>query len=251
MALLAHDRSVPYREVREPPLDDGLRTLALECFALQRAVAASCGAAPAEGRVICAAAAEHPASSATLERILASGRRVAGIATEREIATAVPFNVRHVRDMVWSPAVAARRRRLDRELGSWLRTLFEAGAAPVLFPAGQWWYPPGSYLGWHTNERFPGWRLYLSHAETPGASFFRYRDPSSGAVVTSPDGAWDLRLFEVSTERRLWHAVASETHRFSIGWIVRPWSVRNAASLRVKRVLELLGARAEPRPKGV
>lgn len=107
-------------------------------------------------------------------------------------------------------------------------------------PNGQWRYPPGSHLGWHTNERFPGWRLYLSHAEAPGESYFRYRDPRDGTVVTSPDGAFDVRLFEVSAARPLWHSVASATHRFSIGWILQPWSLRYATSLRVKRALERL-----------
>jgi hypothetical protein len=227
------DPSVPYRELRDPPLDEPLRALARACFDAQRAVAVG-RARAGDGR------AAHAVSATALDEILTSGRRVAGIASEREIATAVPFNVRNVDDVVRSRAIAAERRRLDRELGRWLATLFDADPPPVLFPAGHWWYPPGTYLGWHTNERFPGWRLYLSHAEEPGGSFFRYRDPRSGEVVTSPDGAWDLRLFEVAPGRKLWHAVASDTHRFSIGWIVKPWSLRDAASLAVKRALSAL-----------
>jgi len=159
---------------------------------------------------------------------------------ERDIATAIPFNVRNVRDVVRSRAVAARRRQLDRALTVALGALFADATPPVMFPAGHWWYPAGSHLGWHTNERFPGWRLYLSHAEQPGASFFRYRDPHSAAIVTSPDDAWNVRLFEVSPERPLWHAVASDTNRHSIGWIVRPWSLRDAAALAVKRTLATL-----------
>lgn len=233
MRPLRLDPSLPYRELRDPPLDEPLRALARACFDAQRAVAAG-RARAGDGR------AAHAVSAAALDEILSSGRRVAGIASERDIATAVPFNVRNVDDVVRSRAIATERRRLDRELGRWLAALFEAPAPPVLFPAGHWWYPPGTYLGWHTNERFPGWRLYLSHAEEPDASFFRYRDPRSGEVVTSPDGAWDLRLFEVAHERRLWHAVASDTHRYSIGWIVKPWSLRDAASLAVKRALSAL-----------
>lgn len=238
MSALILDPSAPYRELRDPPLDDRLRALALRCFAAQRAVAAARALPRAPGDGV----ASRAVSAAALGAILASGRRVAGIATEREIATAIPFNVRNVGDVVRSRAIAAERRQLDRELGRWIARLF-AGAAPVLFPAGHWWYPPGSHLGWHTNERFPGWRLYLSHAVEPGASFFRYREPHSGEVVTSLDGAWDLRLFEVHPERRLWHAVASDTHRFSIGWIVRPWSLRDAASRAVQRALDVLPAR--------
>lgn len=117
-----------------------------------------------------------------------------------------------------------------------MTSLFDAGRTPILFAAGQWWYPPGTYFGWHTNQSYPGWRLYLSYADEPGRSFFRYRDPVSGAVVTSADGRWDLRFFEVSAERLFWHAIASDTHRFSVGWMVRPWSLRNAARAGVARL---------------
>lgn len=239
MARLSLDPSVPYAELRDPPLDERLRTLLLRCFELQRRAASEAGMGPA-GEAQAFVRAERAASPETLAALLAKGRPVAGILSERDIATAIPFNVRNVSDTVRSRSVAAARRRLDRELARWLETLFAPEDRPVFFPAGHWWYPPGSHLGWHTNERYPGWRLYLSHAEEPGASYFRYRDPRSGAVVTSPDGWFDLRLFEVSTERRLWHAVASATHRFSIGWILKPRTLRNTAAHAVKRMLEAL-----------
>jgi len=255
VTALVLDPAQPYQELREPPLDESLRALLRESFAEQRRIAAARaprgtddrpGSADHEGRSRhgvssdadgCAA---HAVGEDALASILTSGRRVAGIATERDIATAIPFNVRNVPDVVRSRAVAARRRQLDRALTRALGALFADETPPVMFPAGHWWYPPGSHLGWHTNERFPGWRLYLSHAEQPGASFFRYRDPHSAAIVTSPDDAWNVRLFEVSPERPLWHAVASDTHRHSIGWIVRPWSRRDAAALAVKRTLATL-----------
>jgi hypothetical protein len=34
--------------------------------------------------------------------------------------------------------------------------------------------------------------------------------------------------------------VASQTHRFSIGWILHRWSVRAAAAARVKRTVEAI-----------
>ena len=73
-------------------------------------------------------------------------------------------------------------------------------------------------MGWHTNNRAPGWRVYLTYAEQPGKSFFRYRDPGTGHIVTSTDGGWDMRLFRVSPEAPLWHSVYTETHRFSFGY---------------------------------
>jgi hypothetical protein len=134
--------------------------------------------------------------------------------------------------------VAAQRARLDRAVARWLGRGLATPVRPVLSAAGQWWYPPGTHFGWHTNHGYPGWRLYLSHAEDEDRSFFRYRDPQSGRVVTSLDGHWHLRLFEVSGDRPLWHAIHSDTHRFSIGWFVRPWSLRNALDAGVKRITD-------------
>jgi hypothetical protein len=225
------DQRTPYRELREPPLPDALRALALDCFAAQRRALATSPEPTA------AATPDSDAvSGAALGRLLASGETAGGIVTRRELATAIPFNARHTRDAVRSSEVAARRRRLDDALGRWLTSLFDAGRPPILSAAGQWWYPPGTYFGWHTNQGYPGWRLYLSYAEEPGRSFFRYRDPVGGEIVTSADGRWDLRFFEVSAERLFWHAIASDTHRFSVGWMVRPWSLRNAARAGVARL---------------
>jgi len=234
---LSFDRATPYRELRDPPLPEPLRALALACFAAQRAAVAGGPAALDEARACAGPTAEQATSETELARLLASGQTVAGVVTQREVATAIPFNARHTRDAVRSRDVAAHRRRLDAALARWVPALFAGEMRPLLFAAGQWWYPPGTYFGWHTNHGYPGWRLYLSHAEEPGRSCFRYRDPASGAVVTSPDGRWDVRFFEVSAERLFWHAIASDTHRFSVGWVVRPWSLREAGRAAVKNML--------------
>lgn len=244
-ARFALDPAEPYRELRDPPLPAEVRALALACFAAQRrAGAATNGGGPLQdrgARPAAAHAAGEPAavSPGALDDLLASGARVGGIVTQREVATAIPFNARLTRDAVRSREVATQRRRLDRAIARWLGTLFDVAHPPLLLGAGQWWYPPGTFFGWHTNESYPGWRLYLSHSEEPGRSFFRYRHPTSGEVVTSPDAAWDLRCFVISRERPLWHTIASDTHRFSIGWHVRPWSLRDALAQRLERLRAL------------
>lgn len=236
----ALDGSVPYRELRAPDLPEALRALALECFAAQRAAGheqPAVAATPPGGDARASQAFPHAVSDAALEQVLATGQSIGGIVTHRELATAVPFNARNTADVLWSKTVAAQRRRLDAAVRQWIGSMFAGGPHLVLSPAGHWWYPPGTYFGWHTNHGYPGWRFYLSHAEQEGRSFFRYRDPLSGAVVTSPDSHWDLRLFDISAERDFWHAIYSETHRFSIGWYVRPWSPRVAAKAFVKSML--------------
>lgn len=265
----ALDPKVVYRELRDPPLPAALRAAAEACFAAQRRAARRQGREPASPadrgeereRALQAArrpererarrSARHPerddarrmADAAELARLLAGGEIIGGVVRQREIATAVPFNARQTRDAVRSAEVERCRARVDVALGNWLDVLFAGTAPPVLSPAGHWWYPPGTCFGWHTNRDYPGWRLYLTHAEEPGRSFFRYRHPESGAVVTSPDATWHLRLFEVSSTRPFWHAIYSDTHRFSIGWQVRPRSATALLRAALERLRRAAGTR--------
>ena len=87
-------------------------------------------------------------------------------------------------------------------------------------------------MGWHTNSKSPGWRLYISYAEETGKSFFRYRDPDTGQVVTSMDAQWNFRLFRIDSTKPFWHAVYSETNRYSFGYrIVRKPSMSFATGI--------------------
>jgi hypothetical protein len=98
-------------------------------------------------------------------------------------------------------------------------------------------------MGWHTNFKVPGWRLYITHAAEPGKSFFRYRDPENGSIVTSWDREWNFRLFKVCKEKPFWHAVYSETDRYSFGYNIRT-EPKPAFSRRLFRKAETLLAKA-------
>ena len=89
-------------------------------------------------------------------------------------------------------------------------------------PSGHLWYPAASVLGWHTNVRVPGWRAYLSWVAEAGQSFFRYRDPSDGRIVTSWDQGLDLRLFPITVTEPLWHCVWAGVERHSFGYRLTP-----------------------------
>ena len=84
--------------------------------------------------------------------------------------------------------------------------------------SGFFLYPAdGGYMGWHTNSDAPCTRIYITHVEEGGKSYFRYRD--TGEYVTSWDKpGWNLRQFEVTTENPLWHCVYAEEPRLSIGF---------------------------------
>jgi len=88
--------------------------------------------------------------------------------------------------------------------------------------SGHLWYPAASVLGWHTNVRVPGWRAYLSWVAEPGRSFFRYRDPTDGRIVTSWDEGLDLRVFPITVAEPLWHCVWAGRERHSFGYRLAP-----------------------------
>jgi len=84
--------------------------------------------------------------------------------------------------------------------------------------SGSFWYRSDGFMSWHTNSNSPGIRMYVTYAEEPGKSYFRYFDDSLGEVKTSLDDlGWQFRIFKVSKTQPLWHCVKSQTNRLSFG----------------------------------
>jgi hypothetical protein len=242
MTQLDFDDRRMFFELAEWREDRELISRVQECIASQREAVAASGKATLPGKATLkgSAQARQEVSPEALERILASGREVKGVASEPEITNAVTFNAPHVPDSFHHGRTRRLRRRLDRAVARRFGSVLRGGRARVL-NSGHFWYPPGGYMGWHTNSAHPGWRLYITHAEEPGRSFFRYQDPESGEIVTRMDEAWDFRIFRIDPARPLWHAVYSETNRFSFGFIVRPWSAGAEARLWARRIRRRLG----------
>ncbi len=184
--------------------------------------------------------ARRAVSEDALRALLAADTDVHGIATDREISNVIVFGASAIPDAIQHERSAELRRDVDAGVRQQLAATFDCRLGFTVIPSGHFWYPPGAYMGWHTNSGAPGWRLYLSHAETERRSFFRYRDPDSGEVVTSWDGPWNARLFRIRKDKPLWHAVWSDTNRFSLGYVVQPTTVRST----LKRLLHLQPARA-------
>jgi hypothetical protein len=232
MSSLSLAGGAAYQELDGWPWDDGLLELALGLIELQKQAAA-----PLLGSYEPDATGAAMVSADRLERLLESGHEVKGLATDREISNALPFNQSAVTGSIRSSRLARLRRRLDATVSARIGELFGEHEDPVLAPTGQYWYPSGGYMGWHTNSGFPGWRMYISHSEEPGKSFFRYREPRRGDVVTSPDGEWTVRVFRISRDDPLWHAIYSNTNRYSFGYMVKPWSRRDGAIRGARRAL--------------
>jgi len=110
---------------------------------------------------------------------------------------------------------------LTRVMARTINEFIEPTSPLTLGQSGRHWYPPGGYMGWHTNSNVKGFRLYCSHAPVDDASFFRYRHPLSGEILTSQDtSGWNFRLFRTDADP-LWHCVYSATDRISMGYVIR------------------------------
>lgn len=143
---------------------------------------------------------------------------VSDIVEDRSISNCIAYNFNNVRGAVMDDELSRKRQALDAVILSRARTLFPDCPNLSIENTGHFWYPPAGFMGWHTNLRTPGWRCYISVVDEPGRSFFRYRDPRDGRVITSWDRGCDVRLFDITPTAPVWHAVYSETNRFSLGY---------------------------------
>lgn len=155
-------------------------------------------------------------SPEALDEILKRGEAINGIRTEREISNVIVFKDKFYDDAIFTEEVAATRKEVDRLVGQKMGAFFKERIE--IRGSGFFLYPPQGYMGWHTNWKNPGWRLYVNYAEEPGKSFFRYRDADTGKIVTSLDREFNFRLFRASEDKLFWHAVYSDTYRYSLGF---------------------------------
>lgn len=92
----------------------------------------------------------------------------------------------------------------------------------LIRPTGNFLYPTGGYMGWHTNSNMPGYRVYLVYSPEMYSSYFKYVDPITKEVIEDwDDKGWTARLFKVDNhpQRFFWHAVhAVHNPRISYGY---------------------------------
>ena len=179
-------------------------------------------------------------SEDALNKLITCGRNIHGVTTEREISNCIPFNINVLPDSVLNDELGAVRVRLDRIVRDRLKALFQGPFEVHVLNSGHFFYPTNAFMSWHTNSKLPGWRFYINYAEEPGKSFFRYRDPQTGEIVTSTDRKWNFRLFWIDDEELFWHAVYSETPRYSFGYrmVLEPRvSLANRAFRKLKRLI--------------
>ena len=211
----------------DPLREDRALTTAVEaCICLHQALGESAMAAYKPNPQ-----AEFEVSAEALERILQRGEEVHGIGAQRSISNCIVFNASNIANAITHAEIQALRRRIFKLVSDHVDRMFPRENVET-HDSGHFLYPPGGYMGWHTNYQTPGWRLYINYAEEAGKSFFRYRNPETGEIVTSWDKQWNFRLFKIDPKKAFWHAVYSQTNRYSFGFKmireVRPGFVKRA-----------------------
>lgn len=170
-------------------------------------------------------------STQKLEALLEQAAEVSDIRANPGISNCLVFNTTGLDGAVEAPEVVDCRTHVDVAVSTRLAQL---GA--IASTSGHFLYPDGGHMGWHTNDRVPGWRVYLTNAEAAGQSFFRYRTPGTGEIVTSWDTGWDLRVFRIDPAAPLWHAVYSATNRTSLGY-----RIESSEALSAEDIADALG----------
>lgn len=94
----------------------------------------------------------------------------------------------------------------------------------LVTPTGNFLYPIGGYMGWHTNSNSPGIRVYAVYTPIDNGSYFKYVDTTSTepTIITDWDTVgWNIRIFDIHSDNGeyLWHCVgAPSAPRISFGY---------------------------------
>ena len=87
-------------------------------------------------------------------------------------------------------------------------------------------YPPGGYLGWHTNADVPGRNLIFTWSKT-GEGIFRYKNYTKGYFFDIPDHiGWNVKSFdwfsygESEKEGYSWHCAGASCMRATLAFVI-------------------------------
>jgi hypothetical protein len=84
------------------------------------------------------------------------------------------------------------------------------------------YYPPGGFVGWHTNYDASAYQVLFTWSKS-GNGYFRYMDNTTGEIVTIQDVAgWQCRHFyfgpENEPESHCWHSAYAGEDRITLAY---------------------------------
>lgn len=87
------------------------------------------------------------------------------------------------------------------------------------------YYPPGGYIGWHTNWNAPGYNVLFSYSLT-GDGEFKYYDIEESKIIHMPDkkGVWTAKVGYYGSvdepEKVCWHAATTNSPRLTFAYLL-------------------------------
>ena len=81
------------------------------------------------------------------------------------------------------------------------------------------YYPPGGYVGWHTNENNSGYQFIFTWSEK-GSGYFQYYDSTLERIINIPDKpGWQVRRYHFGDRYNnevLWHSAYTDCKRITM-----------------------------------
>lgn len=80
------------------------------------------------------------------------------------------------------------------------------------------YYPPGGFVGWHTNQNNSGYQFIFSYSEK-GDGYFQYYDKQKQEIVKCPDvSGWNARYYHFGEDEpdHCWHSAYTNVPRITI-----------------------------------
>tara|TARA_R100000951_G_scaffold24316_1_gene20516 strand:- start:64 stop:729 length:666 start_codon:yes stop_codon:yes gene_type:complete len=87
------------------------------------------------------------------------------------------------------------------------------------------YYPPGGFVGWHTNQNNSGYQFIFSWSEK-GDGYFQYYDKKTKEIVKLQDEAgWNGRYYHFGDDDpdHCWHSAYTNVPRMTICVLFRWW----------------------------
>jgi hypothetical protein len=87
------------------------------------------------------------------------------------------------------------------------------------------YYPPGGFVGWHTNQNNSGYQFIFSYSEK-GDGYFQYYDKQKQEIVKCPDvSGWNARYYHFGEDEpdHCWHSAYTNVPRITICVLFRWW----------------------------
>ena len=107
------------------------------------------------------------------------------------------------------------------------------------------YYPPGGFVGWHTNFDANAYQVLFTWSET-GDGFFEYYDKQKDEIIKIPDvPGWQCRHYYFGagheTDLHCWHAAYTECQRITLAYkFVNNGSVDNPEDAQARQLRDML-----------